>query len=288
MTNNLAQKYSSKVDERFSIGSLTNSIVNTDYGWDGVNTVNIYSIETSGLVNYTKTGSQRYGTPSELSDSIQTLTLSQDKAFTFTIDKGNEMQQNGSKTAGTALRRQLDEVVIPSVDIYRISKLIDGAKTKSTGSTTKTNAYEQFLTAMETLSDAKVPLSGRVALVTPSFYKFLKLDDTFIKNSDLGQQTTFNGQVGKVDGVPVIVVPTSYMKENVNFILTHPSALVAPLKLSEYKVHQNPPGISGSLVEGRIMHDAFVLNNKIDAIYVHQTSTSSNSTPTTTPTPSEV
>lgn len=278
MTNNLASKYSSKVDERFSTGALTNSIVNNDYGWDGVNTVNIYSIETSGLVDYSKTGSQRYGTPTELPDTIQTLTLSQDKAFTFTIDKGNEIQQNGSKSAGTALRRQLDEVVIPEVDMYRISKLIDGAKTKATGATTKTNAYEQFLTATEVLSDAKVPISGRIALVTPSYYKFLKLDDTFIKNSDLGQEVAFTGQVGKIDGIPVIVVPTSYMKDNVNFILTHPSALVAPLKLSEYKIHENPPGISGSLVEGRILHDAFVLKNKSAAIYVHQTSAPANST----------
>ncbi len=271
MTVNLAQKYSSKVDERFKLGSLTNSIVNFDYDWTGVDTVKIYSIETADLSDYTKTGLQRYGNPSELSDSVQSLTLTQDKAFTFTIDKAYELEQEGAKSAGAALRRQLDEVVIPEIDIYRISKLIEGAKTTETSSTTKTNAYEQFLTAMEVLSDDKVPLIGRVALVTPSFYKFLKLDETFIKNSDLGQEIVLNGQVGKIDGVPVIVAPTSYMGANVNFILTHQSALVAPVKLNEYKIHMNPPGVSGSLVEGRIIHDAFVLSNKKSAIYVHQT-----------------
>ena len=123
---------------------------------------------------------------------------------------------------------------------------------------------------METLSDNKVPIVGRIALVTPSFYKFLKLDETFIKNSDLGQQIVLNGQVGKIDGVPVIVAPTSYFTENVNFVVTHPSALCAPVKLNEYKIHTNPPGVSGSLVEGRIIHDAFVLSNKAAAIYVHK------------------
>lgn len=270
MTVNLAQKYSSKVDERFKLGSLTDSIINFDYDWTGVDTVKIYSIETSELSDYTKTGSQRYGTPDELSDSVQSLTLSQDKAFTFTIDKAYELGQEGVKSAGAALRRQLDEVVIPAIDIYRISKLIAGAKTTETSATTKSNAYEQFLTAMEKLSDYKVPVVGRVALVTPSFYKFLKLDETFIKNSDLGQQIVLNGQVGKIDGVPVIVAPTSYFSANVNFVVTHPSALCAPVKLNEYKIHTNPPGVSGSLVEGRIIHDAFVLTNKASAIYVHK------------------
>ena len=270
MTVNLAQKYSSKVDERFKLGSLTDSIINFDYDWTGVDTVKVYSIETSSLADYTKSGTQRYGTPAELSDTVQSLTLSQDKAFTFTIDKAYELGQEGVKSAGAALRRQLDEVVIPAIDIYRISKLVAGAKTTETASTTKSNAYEQFLSAMEKLSDYKVPIVGRVALVTPSFYKFLKLDETFIKNSDLGQQIVLNGQVGKIDGVPVVVAPTSYFPENVNFVVTHPSALCAPVKLNEYKIHTNPPGVSGSLVEGRIIHDAFVLTNKSSAIYVHK------------------
>ncbi|MCD8024530.1 MAG: hypothetical protein LUE64_03250 [Candidatus Gastranaerophilales bacterium] len=271
MTENLAEKYSQKVDERFTAGSLTEALINKDYDWTGVDTVKIYSIDTTSLNDYTKSGTQRYGTPSELTDSVQSLTLTQDKAFTFTIDKLYELSQEGTKSAGAALRRQLDEVVVPEIDIYRISKLIESAGASEVSSTTKSNAYEQFLTAMETLSDSLVPLVGRIALISPSFYKYLKLDDTFIKNSDLGQEITINGQVGKVDGVPIVVVPSSYLSSNVNFIVTHPSALVAPVKLSEYKIHTNPPGVSGSLIEGRIIHDAFVLNNKQASVYVHQT-----------------
>ena len=95
MTVNLAQKYSSKVDERFKLASLTASIVNYDYDWTGVDTVKDYSVETADLSNYTKSGSQRYGTPGEISDSLQSLPLSQDKAFTFTIDKAYELEQEG-------------------------------------------------------------------------------------------------------------------------------------------------------------------------------------------------
>ncbi|MFR7958918.1 MAG: hypothetical protein ACLU6P_00110 [Roseburia intestinalis] len=52
--------------------------------------------------------------------------------------------------------------------------------------------------------------------------------------------------------------------------MCHPCATVAPTKLEDYKIHQDPPGISGSLVEGRICYDAFVLDNKKTAIYYQE------------------
>jgi hypothetical protein len=57
----------------------------------------------------------------------------------------------------------------------------------------------------------------------------------------------------------------------VAFIITNQIATVAPVKLAEYKVHDNPPGINGFLVEGRVYYDAFVLDNKAGAIYKHLT-----------------
>lgn len=271
MTINYAQKYEKFVDEKFRTEALTSSISAQNFDWADVDTVKIYSIDTVELVDYTRVGASRYGNPDELGDSIQTMTLSQDKAFTYTIDRASEISQAGQKNAGESLKRQIAEVIVPAVDIYRIQKLAEGAGTTEVSATTKSNAYEQFLSANEVLSDNKVPLANRIALITPSYYKFLKLDDTFIKSCDLAQDMLLKGQVGMVDGVPVIIAPSSYFPENVNFIVLHNSAMTAPVKLSEYKVHENPPGISGSLVEGRIIHDAFILNNKKMAIYVHKT-----------------
>ena len=36
-----------------------------------------------------------------------------------------------------------------------------------------------------------------------------------------------------------------------------------------YRIHDDPPGISGWLVEGRTIYDAFVLNEKRYAVYYH-------------------
>jgi len=113
MAINYAQKYSSKVDERFTQSSLTQAAFNQDYDWEGVNTINVYSIDTAPLSNYSMTGANRYGTPDELGDTTQTMTLSQDKAFTFTIDRRNYLDTQMTKEAGKALNRQLSEIVIP-------------------------------------------------------------------------------------------------------------------------------------------------------------------------------
>ena len=268
MAVNLAEKYSTKVDERFTLASLTQSAVNNDYEWTGVKGIKVYSIDTVALGDYTREGLNRFGEANELGDTVKDYILSQDKAFTYTIDKGNDMEQMGVKNAGRALRRQIDEQVIPAIDIYRLSKMVAGAGKSVTSAVTKENAYESFLDANAHLTEKKVPLTGRVAFVTPSVYKFLKLDDSFIKASDIAQSMLITGQVGMVDGVAIILVPASYLPENVEFVITHKIATVAPKKLEEYRTHIDPPGISGILAEGRLIHDAFVLENKKDAIYV--------------------
>jgi N4-gp56 family major capsid protein len=274
MAINLATKYSSKVDERFKLKSLTSAGVNRDYEWAGVATVTVYSIPTVPMGDYTRSGSSRYGTPSELADVKQDLTLSKDRSFTFTIDKGNATEQMGVKNAGKALGRQIDEVIVPEIDAYRLATMGTAAAANegipaTPVAITADNAYSAFLDGTSYLTDNKVPSVGLIAWVSPSFYKFIKLDDTFIKSSDLGQKTLINGQVGEIDGVKIVKVPSSYLPANTDFIIAHPAATVAADKLSEYKIHDNPPGINGNLVEGRVIYDAFVLTSKVKAVYAH-------------------
>ena len=79
------------------------------------------------------------------------------------------------------------------------------------------------------------------------------------------------GVIGMLDGMAVIKIPAIRLPEKCGFMICHPSATVAPTKLEDYKIHQDPPGISGVLVEGRINYDAFVLENKAKAIYYQET-----------------
>ena len=201
MAMNYAEKYSPQVDERFKLGSLTSALVNYAFDWIGVSTVKVFSVPTATMNDYTTTGSDRYGTPTELENEVQEMTLAKDRSFTFTIDKKSEDDTMGTMAAGAALRRQIDEVIIPEIDTYRISKLVAGADAGNIVkdvAVTKANAYEKFLAVQEILDNKKVPTGGRVCICTPGFYNMLKLDEAFTKKGDMATKISINGRVGEV------------------------------------------------------------------------------------------
>jgi len=274
MAVNLAAKYSQKVDERFKLKSVTEAAVNREYDWNGVNSINVYSIPTVAMNDYTKSGLSRYGTAAELDNTVQTMTLTRDRSFTFTIDRANHQDTQMVMQAGKALARQVEEVIVPEIDIYRLATMSAAAVANGhtqTLAVTKDNAYSSVLAGTEKLDDKKVPQGGRLLYVTPGFYNLIKLSPEFIKSTEIAQKMLINGQVGEIDGMKVIKVPTSYLPANTPFLIVHPVATVAAQKLEDYKTHDNPPGINGWLVEGRKRYDAFVLENKKNALYVHKT-----------------
>jgi len=272
MAVNYASKYATQVDERFKLGARTTGIINNAYDWLGVETVNVYSIPTVPLNDYSLSGSNRYGTPDELGNETQEMKITQDKSFTFTIDRKSYDDTMMTMESGKALRRQIDEVVIPAVDEYRLAKIVAGAPTGNviTLAVTKANAYEEFLGVQEILDDNKVPQAGRIVVVTPGYHNKIKLDEAFTKKGDMATQIAINGLIGEIDGVPCIKVPTSYLPADVDFVITNSICTPAPVKLQEYKIHTDAPGISGWLVEGRVRFDAFVLKEKANAIGVHK------------------
>jgi N4-gp56 family major capsid protein len=269
---NYASKYATLVDERFSLGSLTGGLVNNNYDWLGVETVNVYSIPTSTMNDYSLTGTSRYGTPEELQNKVQELKVTKDRSFTFTIDRKSHDDSMMAMEAGKALARQINEVIIPEIDTYRLAAIVAGAKTENvvTKATTRDNAYEEFLAVQEILDNGKAPQGGRVCVVSPAFLNKIKLDDSFTKRGDMATKIAINGLVGEIDGVPAVKVPSSYLPEGVDFVITNAVCAPAPVKLQDYKIHENAPGISGWLVEGRVRYDAFILDEKKAAIGVHK------------------
>ena len=252
MAINYASKFSDVVDERFKLGPLTSGMVNNEYEWVGVETVKVFSIPTAAMNNYTLTGASRYGVPAELENAVQEMKVEQDRAFTFTIDRKSHDDTLMVMEAGKALRRQIDEKIIPEIDAYRIASYVAGCKSAhihNSSSPSASNAYALFLAAQEDLDNAKVPQGGRFAIVTPDFLNFLKQDDNFIKESDMSQRITITGVVGEVDGVLIIKAPSSYFPAGVKCILTNRLAMPSPIKLQDYKIHMDPPGINGWLVD---------------------------------------
>lgn len=284
---NLAEKYSDKVAERFKLQSLATGFTNRDYNWTGVKTLWVYSIPTVQLSDYGRhsevladatsgnAGTSRYGALTDLQDTAQELTVTQDKSFTFIIDKGDKMDSMNVRDAGKALRREIDEVIVPTEDKYVFNKLGTAAVANSmagSGALSKSNVYEKFLAGQAALDNKMVPAGGRIAAVNATTLALLKQDTSFVLASEMGQKIKINGVVGELDGVKIVKVPDNYLPTNCAFIITHPSVTVKAEKLADYKIHTDPPFISGNLVEGRVYYDAFVLDAKKDGVYAHYSS----------------
>lgn len=269
MAINLAEKYSSQIDEVITKASLTQNSVNKDYDFVGAQTVKVYSFGTAQMNDYKTTGANRYGTPEELEDNLQEMTMTRKRSFTFTIDKTHAADSpEGVRDAAKALQRQIDMKVMPEIDAYRLCKMADKGGNKIYTTITKSNAYETFLSANALISDKEMPTEGRIAHVSPEFYKLIKLDNGFIRACDISQEMLIKGQVGEVDGVAIIMTPSVRLPAGASFVITNSIATTSPVKLAEYKIHEDPPGLAGHLVEGLVYYDAFVLNNKKNAIAV--------------------
>ena len=113
MAVNLANKYQKPIDQVFALGSLTKIGFAGKFDFKGANVVNVYTLVTQAMGDYTRTGTERYGTPSEVQDTVATYTLTKDRSFSSVIDKGNYLQGNLVKTTGAYMKAQMDEQVIP-------------------------------------------------------------------------------------------------------------------------------------------------------------------------------
>ena len=272
MAINLADKYSPKVAERFAHKAYSAGIASNAYDFDGVKSIKVYSIDTVPLGNYTRSGSSRYGTPSDLTDSYQVMTMTQDKAFTYIIDKGDDKEQLNIKKANRALAREIDERVTPHLDKYNFQRWIAAcgqaviASATIGNGTSQTSPLSMVQDATEMLDEMACPESGRTLVVTSNFFKLLKQNPNFVYTDKLAQDSMVRGKIGEIDGMSIRRVPNSYLPTGVVGFVCHSSALLNPMKLKEYKIHVDPPGINGNLTEGRLLHDAFVLDAKANAI----------------------
>lgn len=277
MAIDLVTKFQPHVDEQFSTESKTSLLTNKDFSWMGAHSIKVYKINTSPMNDYDRGGTltgtnwSRYGAVASLDATTEEMTLTRDRSFTFAIDKLDTDETAQQLAAASALARQNREVVIPEVDSYVYDVMADKAGHRPGAvKLTAENIYPAILAASEALDDAEVPETGRVLVVSPSVYALLKKSPDITLDSDVGQDQRLRGVIAVMDGASVVKVPAVRLPENFGFMLCHPSATVAPVKLEDYKVHKDPPGISGDLVEGRIVYDAFVLDNKVKAIYYQE------------------
>lgn len=268
MAINLASKYSDEIASTFSKGSFIKGKTASTFDLTGVKTLKVYTPVTVDEIDYVREGASRYGAPVEMQDTVQELTMTQDKAFTLTIDKGNNLDQNLVKRAADMLRLQLKEKSAPAADRYALRRFAHMAGTiAQSEKPTKSNIISLIGEGMQVLDDGLVPPDGRYLYISSEMHKMICLSDEFTAIDPLGAKAVSKGICGEVLGMEVVRVPESYMPKDCWMLMTHKDAVLLPYKIADAKVHEDPVGVSGALIEGRHYYDAFVLGAKCAGVY---------------------
>jgi hypothetical protein len=275
MAQNYASSYLAQIDEHYSLDALTGSVINKSgirLDFNGKNSVTIYTVDTVDQVDYVRSGANRFGALTELGTGTQTFTLSQDKAFTFTVDRGNLEDSMMVQEANKAVKRQIREVNIPAFDVYVLAAAHAHALADTHGATatvTSSNAYSKFLAQNDAMTEAMVPETGRHCFMSPATYSLLKQDTAFMRSVDTTQAALKSGIIGQVDGVTLHKVPSTYLPTNERYLFIHEGVLIAPHKFNSIRVLTDVQGIDGAVAEGREYFDCFIPDNKAEGLRYH-------------------
>ena len=269
MAINLADKYSKQILQKFTKASFFDGASNTDYDFSGVKSIKIWSHLPVEINDYKRNGTNRFGALNDLQDTVQELTLTQDKGFTVVIDNGDNSDQHLTKEAGKVMDQQLKETMVPFRDKYCFNKLCNDAGIIKgiTNAPTKANIVETILNGMAAMDNASVPEEDRTIYLPVTYYNLARLSPEFVSIESLGEKAIAKGHVGYIGNAMVKKVPDSYMPNGVYFLITYKKSILTPEKIKMSRILKDVQGIDGAVLEHRNYYDAFVLGEKASGVY---------------------
>ena len=272
MAINLVTKYSSKIEEGFALDSLVFGKGTAKYDWNGTDTVKSLSPTTVAPTDYdkTKTDGSRFGTPTEMEDVENTYTVTQDKSFYLTIDKGNNTAQLMIKASGRMMNKQVKEQITPMLDKYALAQYVGttGVQAKVDGAVTADNIFAAIVAARSAMVNGKVPTTGLMGWIRATDYGTLLQTGKIQYLQEIGSKAFSKGYVGTVGGINFIEVPDEYFATKINFLVAHPSVLMPVKKITTLRILTDDPLLDGASLQGRYKYDAFVLKQKVKGVYV--------------------
>lgn len=289
----LAQKYVPILDgvykeaSKFSILDTANS----DVKFINANTVLLPKLEMDGLADYSRNGGFVNGAATL---TWGTYTLSQDRGRDFVIDAMDD-----EETMNVAFGRLASEFirtkVTPEIDAYTAAALaakVPAANTVSGTIASGAAAVAAIDDGTEALDNLEVPYEGRILFVSPAMYKALK---SGITRMVMNRDDNVNYNVEMYNDMRIITVPQArfvtaidlldgttsgeeaggYAKAtgaaDIDFMIVHPTAVRKIAKHVVPRIFAN--GVwqksDGAAFQYRIYHDVFVLDNKVNGLYMH-------------------
>ena len=269
------ERYKAALIQGFEKASETDTLFDhsLDMEFSGVKTVHVKSLKTEALQDYDRTADptsgSRYGVTKEVGNEEQTFTMTQDKSLSLSVDKGNNKEVMDKHKVGAVMAAERDEHIIPYVDTYRLAKWAKdaGIHYELAAEPTSENIVEQVIKARNMQRNKGV--KGDVVLLIPYEYlDALMLAQQWVNLDSLGGKTLPTGTVGQISGMSVKPVSNDRWPEGVAFMIIHKKSVISPMKIKDFKGHTDPVGLSGDLIEFRMIFDAFVLGKKCDGVLV--------------------
>ena len=269
MAIHLQEKTSQKIAERWTHESFAANKASTAYDFDGVKDILITNTVPVEMTDYTRSGLNRYGDTHEVQDEKQRLTMTVDRSFSASIDKGNKLEQGSNlKNAGRVLNKQLKRGVVPESDKHAFKKWTHGAGCiVEAAALAKNTVVEAIFKANEWFLDKNIPFENSYLYVPSTVYSKIRLSPEFMGVESLAGKILTKGVVGQIADFMVTVVPSNYLPTDCQFLIANKNAVLFPKKLWGTKIHEDPQGISGNLIEGRFIYDAFVIGEMSDGVY---------------------
>jgi hypothetical protein len=269
------EKYKQALLEGFGKASETDDLFDhsLDMEFSGVKTVHVKSLKTEPLQDYDRnlqvgTGS-RYGQTKEVGNEEQTFTMTQDRSLSLSVDKGNNMETMDKHKVGAIMKAEREEHIIPEVDTYRLRKWAEngGMHVELAAKPTSDNILEMIIKARNSQRNRGVK-SDVTLLIPYQYLDTLQLAKQWVNLDSLGGKHLPKGTVGQIAGMNVKPVSDDRMPANAVFIILCKKSVISPMKIKDFKGHVDPPGLSGDLLEFRMIYDAFVLGKKADGVLV--------------------
>lgn len=287
MVNNIAlfQKYVDKLDEVYSMASLTsdldtnNNVVKYD---EKTKTFQIPKMTLDGLADYDRNGGYVDG---GVKLEYETKAPDYDRGRAFNVDAMDD-----DETAGVAFGMLSSTFIktksTPELDAYRFAQYADKAGLTTTGAnlTTGADAIAAIAAAFDEMTNNEVNVEGRILYVTPAINGLIRDLDTTKSKEIMAQfakivvvpQGRFYTAIDLKDGTTSGEEAGHYAKatgaKDINFMIIEPSAIMQNVKHRVSKVITPAENQSADAYKFffRAYGIADILDNKAKGVYLHK------------------
>ena len=288
MPYNYVESFRTELEQKYSRELTSAGLTSQSAIFMGAKVIKIPRLDLEGYKDHSRSGGWNR---QAIQNSFELKELQHDRDVEFYVDAMDVDETNQILSAANITNVFETEQAIPELDKYRYSKLyadyVALGKTVDETVPSLENILQIFDKLMKNMDEAEVPLEGRKLYVTPTIQELLKQANDVRKVAVVTNNNgTLDRAVRSLDDVQMVMVPSSRMKtvydftsgavagvgaKQINMILVHPRAVIAPVKHSAIYLWEpgSHTGGDGYLYQNRRYTDIFLIERKADGVQIN-------------------